>query len=75
MKLYTFDTGSKKPSSCINHEAPFSSLAYSDDGLTLVTGTATGQVILYDVRRKPQPVTVLHVYGNCEVIQIFSVHD
>lgn len=68
MKLYTFDTGSKKPSSSIHHEAPFSSLAYSDDGLTLAAGTTTGQVLLYDVRGKPQPVTVLHAYGNSEVI-------
>ncbi|KAL0341350.1 UNVERIFIED_CONTAM: protein NEDD1, partial [Sesamum radiatum] len=35
MKLYTFDTGSRKPSSCIPYEAPFSSLAFTDDGLTL----------------------------------------
>lgn len=68
MKLYTFDTGSKRPSSCIHHEALFSSLAYSDDGLTLAAGTTTGEVVLYDVRAKPQPITILHVYGNTEVI-------
>ncbi|XP_057788962.1 protein NEDD1-like [Salvia miltiorrhiza] len=68
MKLYTFDTGSRKPSSCIHHEAPFSTLAYSDDGLNLAAATTTGQVVLYDVRSKPQPVTALRVYGDSEAI-------
>ncbi|KAH6769184.1 hypothetical protein C2S51_014520 [Perilla frutescens var. frutescens] len=68
MKLYTFDTGSKKPSFCIHQEAPFSSLAYSDDGLTLAAGTTTGQVVLYDIRGKPQPVTVIRAYGKSEAI-------
>ncbi|CAA2976338.1 NEDD1 isoform X2 [Olea europaea subsp. europaea] len=68
MKLYTFDSGSRKPSSCIPYEAPFSSLAFTDDGLTLAAGTSTGQVAFYDVRGKPQPITVLHAYGNSEAI-------
>ncbi|XP_042027935.1 protein NEDD1-like isoform X1 [Salvia splendens] len=68
MKLYTFDTGSKKPSSCIPYEAPFSSLAFTDDGLTLAAGTSTGQVVFYDVRGKPQPITVLRAYGNSEAV-------
>lgn len=68
MKLYTFDSGSKKPSSCIPYEAPFSSLAFTDDGLTLAAGTTTGQIVFYDVRGKPQPITVLRAYGNSEVI-------
>ncbi|GER36701.1 transducin/WD40 repeat-like superfamily protein, partial [Striga asiatica] len=68
MKLYTFDTGSKKPSSCIPYEAPFSSLAFSDDGLVLAAGTSTGQVVFYDVRGKPQPITVLRAYGNAEAV-------
>ena len=72
MKLYTFDTGSKKPSSCIPYEAPFSSLAFTDDGLTLAAGTSTGQVVFYDVRGKPQPITVLRAYGNSEVIITFQ---
>lgn len=72
MKLYTFDTGSKKPSSCIPYEAPFSSLAFTDDGLTLAAGTSTGQVVFYDVRGKPQPITVLRAYGNSEVIISFQ---
>ena len=63
MKLYTFDTGSKKPSSCIHHEAPFCSLAYSYDGLSLAAATTTGQVVLYDVRAKPQPLTVVDAYA------------
>ncbi|KAL6580332.1 hypothetical protein OROMI_008356 [Orobanche minor] len=68
MKLYTFDTGSRKPSSCIPYEAPFSSLAFTDDGLTLSAGTSTGQVVFYDVRGKPQPITVLRAYGNSEAV-------
>ncbi|KAK4487841.1 hypothetical protein RD792_003577 [Penstemon davidsonii] len=68
MKLYTFDTGSRKPSSCIPYEAPFSSLAFTDDGLTLAAGTSTGQVVFYDVRGKPQPITVLRAYGNSEAV-------
>lgn len=72
MKLYTFDSGSKKPSSCIPYEAPFSSLAFTDDGLTLAAGTSTGQVVFYDVRGKPQPITVLRAYGNSEVIITFQ---
>ncbi|CAA2934557.1 NEDD1 isoform X2 [Olea europaea subsp. europaea] len=68
MKLYTFDSGSKKPSSCIPYEAPFSSLAFTDDGLTLAAGTTTGQIVFYDVRGKPQPITVLRAYGNSEAV-------
>ncbi|KAL3834012.1 hypothetical protein ACJIZ3_008748 [Penstemon smallii] len=68
MKLYTFDSGSRKPSSCIPYEAPFSSLAFTDDGLTLAAGTSTGQVVFYDVRGKPQPITVLRAYGNSEAV-------
>ncbi|KAI3470796.1 hypothetical protein Pfo_027459 [Paulownia fortunei] len=68
MKLYTFDTGSRKPSSCIPYEAPFSSLAFTDDGLTLAAGTSTGQVVFYDIRGKPQPITILCAYGNSEAV-------
>ncbi|PIN07929.1 Nuclear protein COP1 [Handroanthus impetiginosus] len=68
MKLYTFDSGSRKPSSCIPYESPFSSLAFTDDGLTLAAGTSTGQVVFYDVRGKPQPITVLRAYGNSEAV-------
>ncbi|KAL0382052.1 UNVERIFIED_CONTAM: protein NEDD1 [Sesamum calycinum] len=68
MKLYTFDTGSRKPSSCIPYEAPFSSLAFTDDGLTLAAGTSSGQIVFYDVRGKPQPITVLRAYGNSEAV-------
>ncbi|KAL8539115.1 hypothetical protein ACS0TY_000923 [Phlomoides rotata] len=68
MKLYTFDSGSRKPSSCIPYEAPFSSLAFTDDGLTLAAGTSTGQVVFYDVRGKPQPITVLRAFGNSEAV-------
>lgn len=71
MKLYTFDTGSRKPSSCIHYEAPFSSLAFTDDGLTLVAGTSNGQAVFYDVRGKPQPITVLRAYGKSEVTLYF----
>ncbi|GFP81752.1 protein nedd1 [Phtheirospermum japonicum] len=72
MKLYTFDTGSRKPSSCIPYEAPFSSLALTDDGLTLAAGTSTGQVVFYDIRGKPQPITVLRAFGNAEAVTNLS---
>ncbi|XP_073144660.1 protein NEDD1 isoform X1 [Henckelia pumila] len=68
MKLYTFDSGSRKPASCIPYEAPFSSLAFTDDGVTLAAGTSTGQVVFYDVRGKPQPITVLRAYGSSEAV-------
>ncbi|KAK4487837.1 hypothetical protein RD792_003573 [Penstemon davidsonii] len=75
MKLYTFDSGSRKPSSCIPYEAPFSSLAFTDDGLTLAAGTSTGQVVFYDVRGKPQPITVLRAYGNSESLKHDFLHQ
>ncbi|KAL0451430.1 UNVERIFIED_CONTAM: protein NEDD1 [Sesamum latifolium] len=59
---------SRKQSSCIPYEAPFSSLAFTDDGLTLAAGTSSGQIVFYDVRGKPQPITVLHAYGNSEAV-------
>lgn len=66
-KLYTYDSGSRRPSSCISYEAPFSSLAFRDDGLTLAAGTSSGRVVFYDVRGRPQPFTVLRAYGSSEV--------
>ncbi|RYR46292.1 hypothetical protein Ahy_A07g032027 [Arachis hypogaea] len=67
-KLYTYDSSSRKPSSCISHEAPFSSLAYRDDGWMLAAGTSNGRVAFYDVRGKPQPFVVLHAYGSSEAV-------
>ncbi|KAJ9684369.1 hypothetical protein PVL29_016710 [Vitis rotundifolia] len=67
-KLYTFDTGSRRPSSCIPYEAPFSSLAFRDDGLILAAGTSSGRVVFYDVRGKPQPFTVLRAYSSSEAV-------
>ncbi|XP_059298693.1 protein NEDD1-like [Lycium ferocissimum] len=67
-KLYTYDSGSRRPSFCIPYEAPFSSLAFSDDGFTLAAGTSSGRVVFYDVRGKPQPLTVLRAYGNSEAV-------
>lgn len=66
-KLYTFDSGTRRPSHCIPYEAPFSSLAFRDDGYILAAGTSGGRVVFYDVRGKPQPFTVLRAYGNSEV--------
>ncbi|GKA93971.1 protein NEDD1, partial [Tanacetum coccineum] len=43
-KLYTFDSGSRRRSFCISYEAPFSSVAFREDGNTLAAGTTTGQV-------------------------------
>lgn len=59
--------GSRRPSSCISYEAPFSSLAFRDDGLILAAGTSSGRVVFYDVRGKPQPFTVLRAYSSSEV--------
>ncbi|KAL8218135.1 hypothetical protein R6Q57_021508 [Mikania cordata] len=67
-KLYTFDSGARRPSFCIPYESPFSSVAFHDDGNTLAVGTTTGQVVFYDVRAKPQPITVLHAYANSEAV-------
>lgn len=67
-KLYTFDPGMKKPVHCIPCEAPFSSLAFKDDGLILAAGTNSGRVVFYDVRGKPQPFTILRAYGTSEAV-------
>lgn len=66
-KLYTYDSGSRRSTSCISYEAPFSSLAFRDDGWVLAAGTGNGRVVFYDVRGKPQPFTVLRAYGSSEV--------
>lgn len=66
-KLYTYDSGSKRFSSCISYEAPFSSLAFGDNGHILAAGTGNGRVVFYDVRKTPQPVTVLHAFSSSEV--------
>lgn len=67
-KLYTFDSGTRKSTFCISYEAPFSSLAFRDDGWILAAGTSNGRVVFYDVRGKPQPFTVLRAYGNSEAV-------
>ncbi|XP_057980923.1 protein NEDD1-like [Malania oleifera] len=67
-KLYTFDSGAKRSSFCISYEAPFSSLAFRDDGLILAAGTSNGRVVFYDVRGKPQPFTVLRAYSSSEAV-------
>ncbi|XP_010543764.1 PREDICTED: protein NEDD1-like [Tarenaya hassleriana] len=71
-KLYTYDSSSRRPSSCIAYEAPFSSLAFGDSGHILAAGTGNGRVVFYDVRGKPQPVTVLHAYSNSEAVTSLS---
>ncbi|CAI9091576.1 OLC1v1026642C1 [Oldenlandia corymbosa var. corymbosa] len=63
-KLYVFDTGSRRPSCCIPYEAPFSSISFTDDGSKLAAGTSNGYVVFYDVRGKPQPLTVLRASGE-----------
>lgn len=72
-KLYTFDSGSRRPAFCIPYEAPFSSLAFRDDGWVLAAGTSSGRVVFYDVRGKPQPFTVLRAFGNSEVNILSSI--
>ncbi|KAG7554260.1 WD40-repeat-containing domain [Arabidopsis suecica] len=71
-KLYTYDSGSRRSSSCIAYEAPFSSLAFGDNGYILAAGTSNGRVVFYDVRGKPQPVTVLHAFSNSEDVTSLS---
>lgn len=65
--MYTLDSGSRRPTHTIPHEAPFSSLAYNDDGTILAAGTNSGRVVFYDVRGKPQPLTILRAYNSSEV--------
>ncbi|CAL4887804.1 unnamed protein product [Urochloa decumbens] len=67
-KLYTLDSGSRRPTHTIPHETPFSSLAYNDDGTILAAGTNSGRVIFYDVRGKPQPLTILRAYNSSEAV-------
>ncbi|RCV06420.1 hypothetical protein SETIT_1G161000v2 [Setaria italica] len=67
-KLYTLDSGSRRPTHTIPHEAPFSSLAYNDDGTILAAGTNSGRVVFYDVRGKPQPLTILRAYNSSEAV-------
>ncbi|KAL1196980.1 Protein NEDD1 [Cardamine amara subsp. amara] len=71
-KLYTYDSGSRRSSSCIAYEAPFSSLAFGDNGHILAAGTSNGRIVFYDVRGKPQPVTVLHAFSNSEDVTSLS---
>ncbi|XP_008777699.1 protein NEDD1 [Phoenix dactylifera] len=67
-KLYTYDCGTRRSTSCTHYEAPFSSLAYHDDGNVLAAGTNNGRVVFYDVRGKPQPFTVLRAYNSSEAV-------
>ncbi|CAA7054143.1 unnamed protein product [Microthlaspi erraticum] len=71
-KLYTYDSGSRRPSSCIPYETPFSSLAFGDNGHILAAGTGNGRIVFYDVRGKPQPVTVLHAFNSSEAVTSLS---
>nr|CAD1839338.1 unnamed protein product [Ananas comosus var. bracteatus] len=67
-KLYMFDSGTRRSTHCIPYEAPFSSLVYNDDGNILTAGTNSGRVVFYDVRGKPQPLTVLRAYSSSEAV-------
>ncbi|CAN6471622.1 unnamed protein product [Victoria cruziana] len=67
-KIYTFDTGSKRVSSVASFEAPFSSLAFKDDGRMLAAGTNGGSIVFYDVRGKLQPVNLLRAYNSSEAV-------
>ncbi|KAL8093506.1 hypothetical protein AgCh_035397 [Apium graveolens] len=71
-KLYTLDSASRRPVSCIPYDAPFSSLAFKDDGNILAAGTSSGRIVFYDVRGKPQPFTLLRAYGNSEAVASMS---
>ncbi|KAL5677165.1 hypothetical protein ACJX0J_013296, partial [Zea mays] len=67
-KLYTLDSGSRRPAHTIPHEAPFSSLAYNDDGTIIAAGTNSGRVVFYDIRGKPKPLTILRAYNTSEAV-------
>ncbi|XP_068643947.1 protein NEDD1 isoform X2 [Aristolochia californica] len=67
-KLVIFDSGTRRPTSSVSYEAPFSSIAIRDDGWTLAAGTNTGRVVFYDVRGKPQPTTVLRAFSSSEAV-------
>ncbi|KAM1028778.1 hypothetical protein FF1_041324 [Malus domestica] len=67
-KLYTYDSGSRQPSHCISYKAPFSSLAFRDDGWVLAAGTSSGDVVFYDVRGKPEPFTGIRAYSSSEAV-------
>ncbi|KAL3685611.1 hypothetical protein R1sor_003633 [Riccia sorocarpa] len=67
-KLYTYDLGVRKPVHCTPFDAPFSSVAFKDDGTTVAAGTNSGRVVFYDIRGKPQPFTVLRAYGSSEAV-------
>ncbi|EMS68148.1 Protein NEDD1 [Triticum urartu] len=67
-KLYTLDSASRRATHTIPHDAPFSSLAYNDDGTILAAGTNSGRVVFYDVRGKPQPLTILRAYNSSEAV-------
>ncbi|KAE8691915.1 hypothetical protein F3Y22_tig00110864pilonHSYRG00029 [Hibiscus syriacus] len=61
-------TGSRRPSSFVSHEAPFTSLAFRDDGWTLAAGTNNGSVVFYDIRGKLKPFTVFRAYSSSEAV-------
>ncbi|XP_039024760.1 protein NEDD1-like [Hibiscus syriacus] len=67
-KLYTYDSGSGRASAFVSHEAPFTSLAFRDDGWTLAAGTSNGRVVFYDIRGKLQPFTSLCAYNSSEAV-------
>ncbi|KAG9445537.1 hypothetical protein H6P81_011665 [Aristolochia fimbriata] len=67
-KLVIFDSGTRRPTSSVSYEAPFSSIAIRDDGWTLAAGTNTGRIVFYDVRGKPQPTTVLRAFSSSEAV-------
>ncbi len=66
-KLYIYDPGVKKPVYSVPYDAPFSSLAFRDDGNTLAVGTNSGCVVFFDMRGRPQPFTILRAYSSSEV--------
>ncbi|KAE8676347.1 Ras-related protein Rab11C [Hibiscus syriacus] len=67
-KLYTYVSGSIRPSSFVSHGAPFISLAFRDDSWTLAAGINNGRVVFYDIRGKLKPFTVLRAYSSSEAV-------
>jgi protein NEDD1 len=71
-KLYIYDPGVKKPVYSVPYDAPFSSLAFRDDGNTLAVGTNSGCVVFFDMRGRPQPFTILRAYSSSEAVTSLS---
>ncbi|KAL0451270.1 UNVERIFIED_CONTAM: protein NEDD1 [Sesamum latifolium] len=65
--IHLWDTTGRSPkvSWLKQHSAPTSGVSFSPSNDKT---TSSGQIVFYDVRGKPQPITVLGAYGNSEAV-------